>query len=396
MVELGRVIWMILKIKNGCFIQGVLLFLYLNNISFTFNPSITTSRIVFLCLLFYAFLFGMFRRFDKNQLCLIYLCIFLSVLNLILSLHGDGDTTQFSRFLHFAFFSLLTPIIYVRLFKDEIQFHKAIVAATVYQIVFVFITYSSPFANEIIFSYVFVSHDFLTNLGRAPGLSSSGGATLSLVISFGAFSILRLAILRKSPWHLLVMILICFSQVLVGRTGLILSLFCLILLFYYSNFDMKSILLSLIGVALSTILAIDFLLKNEQFLAYTLIWAKSIFTAEDKTMSALLSMGIEYMNNIDLIFGTGQVALQNGLNASGSDIGYIQTFYATGLFGLIFYLSLFTYLFSYFIKTRDKSLFLIFLFLPFVVEIKEPFIFKYMVVFFVTTSLLYGSKYEYR
>ncbi|WP_258471816.1 hypothetical protein [Vibrio campbellii] len=355
-------------------------------------PSLTTSRVVLLFTFLGMILLGRLRFFDKKQLSFIYLCFALSFVNLLVSIYSGGDTTQFSRFVHFALFSLFSAGMYVKLFDDEIQFHKAIVGATLIQVVFVFITYSAPAVNNIIFSYVYVSHNFLSNLGRAPGLSSSGGATLSLIISFGAFSIVRLAIFEKKTWHLPVMLLICFSQVLVGRTGLLLSLVSLFILFYYTKIDLKAFVLTIIGVVVANALLIDFLLSNEQFLEYTLKWAESTFSGDDQTIKTLMSMGIKEMSTMDVILGSGQVSLQNGLNASGSDIGYVQTFYAAGLLGVIFYLVLFSFLYSYYRNVSNSRFFLILLLLPFITELKEPFIFKYMVVFFVFTSLLYGCK----
>ncbi|MCR9908106.1 hypothetical protein NB545_11595 [Vibrio campbellii] len=373
-------------------LQVCWLFLFLNNISFIFMPSLTTSRVVLLFTFLGMILLGRLRFFDKKQLSFIYLCFALSFVNLLVSIYSGGDTTQFSRFVHFALFSLFSAGMYVKLFDDEIQFHKAIVGATLIQVVFVFITYSAPAVNNIIFSYVYVSHNFLSNLGRAPGLSSSGGATLSLIISFGAFSIVRLAIFEKKTWHLPVMLLICFSQVLVGRTGLLLSLVSLFILFYYTKIDLKAFVLTIIGVVVANALLIDFLLSNEQFLEYTLKWAESTFSGDDQTIKTLMSMGIKEMSTMDVILGSGQVSLQNGLNASGSDIGYVQTFYAAGLLGVIFYLVLFSFLYSYYRNVSNSRFFLILLLLPFITELKEPFIFKYMVVFFVFTSLLYGCK----
>ncbi|MEH0760282.1 hypothetical protein H4F20_11320 [Vibrio sp. 16] len=381
-----------LTFENKFIVQVAWLFLFLNNISFVFMPSVTTSRLVLLFTFLGMVLLGRLRFFDKKQLSFIYLCFALSFVNLLVSIYAEGDTTQFSRFVHFALFSLFSAGMYVKIFDDEIQFHKAIVVATLVQVAFVFITYSSPAANNFIFSYVNVSHNFLSNLGRAPGLSSSGGATLSLIISFGAFSIVRLATLGKKAWHLPVILLICFSQVLVGRTGLLLSLVALLLLFYYSKVNLKTIFLTIVGVVVANTLLLDFVLSNEQFLAYTLKWAESTLTGDDQTIKTLLSMGIKEMNTMDIILGSGQVALQNGLNASGSDVGYVQTFYAAGLLGVLFYLVLFGFLYSYYKNIRNSGFFLTLLLLPFIAELKEPFIFKYMVVFFVFTSLLYGCK----
>lgn len=392
--ELGKNTLTKLLSKNKLIIQTVWLFLFLNNISFVFSPNITTTRVILLSSLTFVILIGKFRCIEAKQLYLIIFCLSLGLFNYLISLNTASDPTQFSRLTHFALYSIIAVVVYLLIFKDEITFHKGIVAATFIQIIFVFITYSSLAANNIIFSFIYVSHGFLENLGRAPGLSSSGGASLSLIISLGAFSIVRLAMLEKRSWYMSAIILIIFSQILVGRTGLLLSIFSLCLLLYYSQVNMKMLFATIVGLFLCQFIFIEYLVNNDQFLAYTMKWAQSSLTGGDGTMTALLDMGINEMDIKSFIIGTGQIATPSGLNVSGSDIGYIQTFYAMGLTGVAFYIVLFIFLYSYYRNTNHNLYYTVLLFLPFIVELKEPFIFKYMVVFYVFISLRYGEMNE--
>ncbi|MBQ4812043.1 hypothetical protein J8M20_11870 [Pseudoalteromonas luteoviolacea] len=379
-------------LKNNLTLQIVWLFFFLNNIGFVFQSGITTTRVVMFASLFSCILLGRLKSVDAKSLYLIFLVLVLSAFNFLVSLYGDVDSTQFSRLVHFALYSIVGAIVYVSLFNDEALFHKAVIGATLIQVFFVFVTYSSPAANNIIFSYVYVSHNFLESLGRAPGLSSSGGATLSVIISLGAFSIVRLSMLEKHGWFIPTMLIIIFSQVLVGRTGLLLSIFALCMLLIYSDLNIRTIILTILGLILSQLILLDYIKSNEQFMAYTKNWAESSLTGSDGTISALIDMGIKEMDTMAFIIGTGQVATPDGYNASGSDVGYVQTFYAMGLLGVVFYMALLLFLYSFYKKTNKSFYFLVLLFLPFVAEIKEPFIFKYMIVFYVFISLIHGRE----
>lgn len=392
MVELGRSTAMKIMLKNNLTLQTVWLFFFLNNIGFVFQPALTTTRVILIVSLFSCILLGRLRGFDSKSIYLILFVLFLSIFNFLVSLYGGADSTQFSRLVHFALYSIVGAVVYVSFFNDEVLFHKAVIGATLIQVFFVFVTYSSPAVNNVIFSYVHVSHNFLESLGRAPGLSSSGGATLSVIISLGAFSIVRLSMLEKHGWFIPTMLIIVFSQVLVGRTGLLLSIFALSMLLFHSDLNFKTIVFTILGLGLAQVVLLDYIKSNEQFMAYTKSWAQSSFTGSDGTISALLDMGIAEMDTIAFIIGTGQVATPDGFNASGSDVGYIQTFYAMGLLGVLFYIALFLFVYYFFKQTSKKFYFLVMLFLPFITEIKEPFIFKYMVVFYVFISMLYGRE----
>lgn len=380
-------------LQNKLVIQSIWLFLFLNNISFVFAPSVTTTRIVAVFSLLLIITLGLLRKIEGKQLYFILFCIILGVINYLVSLFGGGDATQFSRLIHFSLYSIAGATIYYCLYQDEVTFHKAVVIATLIQVIFVFVTYSSSTVNNIIFNYVYITHNFLENLGRAPGLSSLGGAALSLIISLGAFSVVRLSMLEKKNWYIPCLFLIAFSQVLVGRTGLLLTLFAFILLLIYSKVNLKTLVLSVLALIICQIILLDYIAANEQFYAYTMKWAESSLTGDDGTISALLNMKVREMDTLSLIIGTGQVTMANGLNASGSDVGYIQAFYAMGISAVVFYLMLFIFLYSFYKKTRRNLFYKVLLFLPFIVELKEPFIFKYMVVFYVFIVLIYGSKH---
>ena len=153
---------------------------------------------------------------------------------------------------------------------------------------------------------------------------------------------------------------------------------------------MKGLVVSFLTVGLLGLIAFDAVKSNPQFFGYTLSWALSVFTGSDHTVSALLGQDLKELNERILLFGGVGVSSPEGGNASGSDVGYIQTLYSIGLpFGLVFYLMYLIYLCQFKVGSGDVFFKWLLIFLVFLLELKEPFIFKYAISFYVLASILY-------
>jgi hypothetical protein len=75
-------------------------------------------------------------------------------------------------------------------------------------------------------------------------------------------------------------------------------------------------------------------------------------------------------------------------NASGNDSGYIQSYYALGLVvSVLFYGFLAGHLSGYLKASRGKGMHVLLVALMFVIEAKEPFIFKYGMPFFCLAAV---------
>ena len=373
------------------FLYAVPLFLLVNQISPAINLSFSSQRIAFI-LFFVLNVINIRRlpfRLRVSEFSIFSLSIFLIFYSLFISVVFESDLIQSSRFFHFVLFSLLGPFLVFWLLNDEVRFHKSIVVATLTQILFVILTYSSESFTDWLFSYIGSGSQALSG-ARAPGLSSSGGAALSVVLSLGALSILRLSDFRTRIWHFSVLILITCSVALVGRTGMLVSIICLFLLIFKGRVSMKGLVVSFLTVGLLGLIAFDAVKSNPQFFGYTLSWALSVFTGSDHTVSALLGQDLKELNERILLFGGVGVSSPEGGNASGSDVGYIQTLYSIGLpFGLVFYLMYLIYLCQFKVGSGDVFFKWLLIFLVFLLELKEPFIFKYAISFYVLASILY-------
>lgn len=363
----------------------------LNQVSPIINLSFSSQRIAFvlIILLNLVFISRPQYRLSFYDLLIFLISIFLLSYSLLISTIYSADLIQSSRFFHFVLFSLFGPFLVCRILNDEVIFHKAIVLATLIQIVFVILTYSSSAFSDWLFSYVHSGSQALSG-ARAPGFSSSGGAALSVVLSLGALSILRLSDFRTKTWHFSALVLITCSAALVGRTGMLVSLICLVLLVFKGRVSIKGLAISFLTVGLLGLLAFDAVKSNPQFFGYTLSWALSVFTGADHTVTTLLGQDLRELNERILLFGGTGVSSPEGVNASGSDVGYIQALYSIGLpFAVFFYSTYFFYLCQLNVGKDGCFFKWLLIFLVFLLELKEPFIFKYAISFYVLASVLY-------
>ncbi|MBJ7278470.1 hypothetical protein JHC43_18475 [Marinobacter salarius] len=371
----------------------VILFFLLNQVQPLYNTSFSFQRVsFFVIVLFFVCARRIPFKFDIFTIFLFLISLFLTVYSLLLSFIFDSDFIQTSRFFHFLVFSLLSPFIVCYLLKDEVRFHKAIVFASLAQVIFIIFTYSSGAFSNWVFHYIDSGSQILTG-ARATGLSSSGGAALSVVVSLGALSILRLSDLNPRIWHFTALVVITVSVGLVARTGMLVSLMSLFLLILRGRVSVKGFLGSFAIAILLGFAIFDVIKNNPQFFGYTLSWALSVFSGSDQTLNVLLSQDLRELSDKILFFGGVGVSNADGSNASGSDMGYLQTVYAVGVpLGAFFYIIFFLYLLHFKVGRRDVFFKNFLIFLIFLLEVKEPFIFKYAISFYVLASILYMRK----
>jgi len=373
---------------------SVLLFFLLNQVLPLDNSSYSSQRISFVIIVFLYFIFvkRISVRFDVFTVSVFFILFFLILYSFLVSLIFNSDQVQASRFFHFLVFSLLSPFIVFSLLHDEVQFHKAIIFASLAQVVFIIFTYSSGTFSSLIFSYIDSSGQILTG-ARATGLSSSGGAALSVVVSLGSLSILRLSELKPRMWHFTALIVITVSVGLVARTGMLVSLISLFFLIVKGRVSAKGFIVAFCTVIFLGFAIFNLIKGNPQFFGYTLSWALSVFSGSDQTLNVMLNQDLRELGERVLLFGGVGVSNADGSNASGSDVGYLQTVYAIGVpFGAFFYLIYSLYLFHFKVGRCDEFFKYFLIFLIFLLEVKEPFIFKYAISFYVLTSILYMRK----
>lgn len=387
------------------------MFMYLYNVSFLSLDGVTTTRIAIVAfvglLIIKRNCMKEVFRFYRKELIVLLLFLPFIIWNLIHYWIGHGvDSTQFARsFYFFLYVIILSPIVAI-VIGDRTRFLYAVFFSGIAQACLVYIHFVMPEYRGWLYTIVRETGNVsLLSEVRSAGFSNGASSALSLVVSLSVFCGMVLYTETKDVlakiFLLLGTLLIMSSTILIGRLGLIMSFY-----FFATIFLIKlSALKNIIGIALVSLvvmlflgqLAFEYLAQNDKFETSVIGWAFSILNNDDVTVERLSHMTIPPLNINNIFIGNGVVKLSNGFNASGSDIGYIQTYFAVGLVMTIyFYIFLLSYLIKHLRKVSSKLIPLVLLAPLMIVELKEPFVFKYMypffiLVFFYLSTRKYGN-----
>ena len=375
-----------------------LIFFLIYNVSFKFFEVLTTARISILILILWALKERVnFITTLKSRVWILFLPFPYVVLQYLIV----GDFGQLSRFLHLALYSFVGAGLVVSISSDLRVLLSAVLIAVSVQAVIIIVSFFSV-DYRVWFDAIAVSganYD-ATYIYRAPGFSGAGGAALSLVQSLGVF--LGWLLLRKNKIYenikgklsylvFFAMVLSVASCLVVGRTGLLMSLIFLIIFLIDSPSRFRFFLFLILATFLIQLFLVKILpnlLDNQFSFDYFYDWAFGFFVGKDETISFLDAQPIKSLS-VETFHGSGLTSIINGKNPSDHDSGFIQTYYSIGFpFAVIFYT---TYVYVLFIALKWLPFLLrvIFVILFFTIEIKEPFIFKYSLMFIL--MLLYFS-----
>lgn len=400
-----------MKKKFYFFLKLLFVFAILFDINFKFLPSLTTSRIAFFSIVILAF----FRKDKLSIYYIYYLFILLIILFFsILQFFYSGDFSQPSRIIWFTLYGIVAPFLFKNYIKSYNEFFCLISVAVLIQAVMTIFSFLMPSVKSVFNNFILSSSNYdETNVLRAMGFASVGGASFSVIQSTGVISLLILLkfnnlnyIKRLLIWISILIILI--SIFFVGRTGMFISFIAIFI--YVISLKVKFRNVAVILMLLFLVFQINYTSLIENFTSGVdgfrsdlfISWIESSFKVKDNdTTDALNEMPIPPLS-FETIIGTGRVrSITGNGNASGHDSGYVQTYYSLGLLlaicFYIFFLIFTIFLIQcnkfqkYYDSKKQKILYLLIL-IVFVIEIKEPFIFHYSFPFFVLSSILNINK----
>lgn len=386
-------------------------FISLSNIIFE-NFGYTT-RLFFLLVFFVAFLNLSFKRFSFVENFFVYRFLFL-----------------YSVFLAYVLF---TSIIYEEYSLVTPYLSFVVFFVALYFIISIILRLHSLYDVMLVFTIVFLIHSFFVLYGffdigfkswvedniafegnidfmssfRSRGILSAEGATVSVFLSFGTLSSVFLFIKSKTyiikVFSLISLFVIFLAIFVSGRTGFVLILFflmpvlvaALLKSLFKRKLDFDFIrfifLASLLGIAVVLIFLqiYDFYSKNtgmktswgDDLLESVISWVFQEGSGTDSTMLVLLRDHVHFNPSLKgLLFGDPYF-LSDGIS---SDIGYIRILSNFGICGLfLYYFSMFYFFISVALRVacRLSRLLLLFLTLAlFVIEFKEPFLYKLIIV----------------
>ncbi len=395
------------KINLKFAISIILVFLIVYNITFSKLPSLPSARIAFFAVIILSFssILIFFKNDLRNFSSRIYFTtiIFVLLYSAIQYIASPIDSTQLSRVFFFIIFSIISAVGIASLLNFDVDKVTKVIATAIFvQSLFIFIDYNSVSFHGFVSNQLVQSERYQEDWIRAVGLTNGGGSSLSIV-QFSGFVVSLYVIKRSDNTTIsyvfsLMATSIFFSTLLTGRMGVVLEILFIFLypltlkgkiLYVLKHYMVIFVSIGIVFFLLDHYI-LDAMLNSNSKFEFLLLWLEEILNfGTGGTATALLSMNIPPLS-METILGTGIVSNSNGLNASGSDIGYIQTYYALGLIlSIVFYFSLLVYALinskKYF--KSEYKFWALFTILIFIAEFKEPFIFKYSLVFVLFSIL---------
>lgn len=214
---------------------------------------------------------------------------------------------------------------------------------------------------------------------RVHGLASSGGASLSVSISLIGILSFILFKLEKSYMWFFISIFLFFSTIIIGRTGILISVLFLIL----SNLQLKNLPIFIIVVLSFGFFWNNYLIDSEY---YNIIYGYSFELVKNYIESGNFeSNSLSHLNTMyflpewnHFLYGGGYWRYPTHEYLL-SDVGYIKMLMGYGIFGfLVFYIFNFYIFFKAFMYYgyffNHKLYFYFLFFILFIVEIKESFL----------------------
>lgn len=384
------------------------LFGLLYNISFLTAPAISTGRIaaaVLLVLYVNDLPYAWRATFGRRSAILALLGLVTVYAAIQFVLVSAGDVTQLSRLLNLAFFALLaTPLLLPASGWSLDRVAAAIAIASVLQgglILYSF--FSLPYRLWLGTVLIESGNIPFATAIQAPGFSNSAGALLSLVQSLGVFCALLVADRSAAPRRRVAFLLLAgaatVSTVVAGRTGVMLSLL------FWATFAvlggpgrlLRTVAIGAVTVGTFVLVGsrlLDVLGERNPIASATVSWAFEFFTRGTGAESVRDFAGQPRPRvTLETIVGTGRVVGEDGMgNVSRHDSGYVQTYFALGLpMAVLFYVAWAALVLGETMRANTERAFLAVLAVAmFVVEVKEPFIFKHAFPFVLLTLVTHA------
>jgi len=403
-------------------VPAVIMFGLLFGIKFSFFP-LSISKLLLIYMLLWAGLSFSAKKDKIIPVSAIYTSlVFLIVLfyaGFITIFSGTNDFGFASKMIYIITDPILGGVVISLFFIKKLKFSISEILyctllATFLQSVLSILSYFffglNAFFSELLPN---VGNLTLDNTSRVRGFSNLGGSWLSVMVSLGVLAGLHLLSdekFRGKTFGISLKLIVCLaSTIVIGRTGLMLSL--LFILIYLIKWLSQGKLIRNFGMVVLTIiiLAGGSLLIFPSIMDFvsndTISWAFELFMKSDSgsvstaSTDDLLSMLFLPHNAIDLIFGVGfyEHAI---FGYARSDSGYVKTILSVGLLGFTLFYLTYIVLFIKIIKnkiiyiTKTATFFIVLVSMMLLVEIKEPYLqtlgitnFLFFIFFYLTNPL---------
>ncbi len=399
------------RVKNNlaCILEQIsgtiVMFLYITDILFIGVPTVLSARkLVFAVFVFYA-VFRLKKIEIRNYQKIYYLLACTAILAytcLILMLNGNAghENSILSRIFFFLMYAVAGSTLVRECVRDEYRFYQYYMNALIIEAAVVYLNFFLvPFRNLMKTCIYNGGHVGFERTDRVASIGFEAGA-LTFLLFTGVF-ICDYMIVTKGlkAKYIAVQMYLAGAMFFAGRTGIYFTIFmtvCTMIILAGRKRRLKDLLGYVLGLGL-ILIAVLYVFRQivspERFnrLFYRIV---NLFfhSSADMTLAQLRSMQIPPFC-LEMLAGTG---IYRGTAAGGlsvqHDSGYVQAYFAMGLpAAAVFYICLLAYLLALcsrreMKKTAERTMFLVYIFISFAAELKEPFLFKYITVFFIITA----------
>lgn len=372
------------------------MFGYAYNLVFQMAPVATSGRLALLVLVMAFWRQGLNVGVPLVRQCALVVIVTFGVIVYGLIQWGSGgDTVLALRAFYLLSYTAAGATLWVAVSQQRGWSLEALFgAATCFQGMLVIYSLVTPaFRQWLPTVLVPLGNLSLEDSIRPPGFTNGGGAALSVVQGLGVYATLtvgeRLRGIPRITWHVAA-ILCLISAWLTGRTGFLLGLgMCLVVLVSgtsrYRGWMVRfGVFFALIALALGPIVQSQL---QESVPGYARLqdWAIEFFVSgiNSSSVENLRSQPIPPLS-LETVVGTGRTVEPDQTNASGSDSGYIQTYYALGFpMTIIWYGLIFGTLLRLAWRSGNRFRLVALTASLSVLEVKEPFTFKWIVPFLI-------------
>lgn len=391
----------------------VIMFLFMFDISFVNIPTILSTRKIAFLILILKTIFSKIIINKKDfemikKLFLANVLIFLYVLCItFIESVWFHEHSIIPRYSYFLLYTICGSILLILQYDSEYDFFEDVIGSMWIQSIIIFFEFFSLSFKEILQKYFNSAGNVeFSRIERGTGLGAEAAA-LTMLLFLGVFCCNYIMVTKKvSIKYIFPQIVFMSAMFLVGRTGLYISLILIIFTVLYLsvkkhkfNQALKIIILITFGVLIGLLIMKNSMTVQQYNRFFNKIMSAIRNFLNDTSVIELSNMSVPALS-INTMIGTG---VYRGYSSTGlfiwNDSGYIQMYSALGLiYTVIFYTTLFCFYkkiidnIRHFSRKTNVLFFSIYVIIIFIVECKEPFIFKYIIPLFGIVSVCLCNK----
>lgn len=385
--------------------MSVLLFMFLYEITLKGSPSILSSRKLALAIIIFIFLLykkslikSIYITSAYRGISLITIAVIVHELILIMIFSVQSQFIILPRLIYFLLYSVLASYL-LAIFYNSIN--QVMISFVISGVVQSFIVYgqllSGAFRNFLNNYFQQVGNVEFLREQRATGLGAEAAA-LSIILFIALIACSYFILCFNDYKYIVAYVFILSATLSVARTGF----YCGVLLGIYvllritiKKGSFLQVIKTLFYLALIVSVLIFFIGKygDAERIQWILNWATKIFSQgrQEDSFNRFMNMDVPPLD-ISTYWGTG---VFRGFGWNGIDFqndgGYFQSYFAMGLiWSILFYVIIYFTILKTILKIKNielKILMLILMAVLMVIEIKEPFVLKYVSVFSIMLML---------